>query len=61
MLICNERNFITCDPACPHIGPHEAAMEASSVLFEYEIYCDQTAKYVYRDDRPLVRCVEVKQ
>ena len=54
MLICNERNFITCDPACPHIGPHEAVREFD------EAHCDQEAKCVYRDDRPMVKCVEVK-
>ena len=53
MLICNQVNYLTCDPACPHVGPHEAVEEF------VQVYCDQEAKCVYRDDKPLVRCVEV--
>ena len=56
MLICNERNFLLCDPKCPHVGPHEAVLEIEVI----EAYCDKLkAKCIKRHDRPLVRCVEV--
>ena len=54
MLICNQVNYLLCDPACPHIGPHEAVKEFEIM----EIHCDEPAKCVYRDDKPMVQCVE---
>ena len=55
MLICNQVNYITCDPACPHVGPHEAVEEW------WGIPCNERiSQCLLRDDRPVVRCVEVK-
>jgi len=56
MLICNERNFLLCDPECPHIGPHEAVQRG------WGAHCDDyyAPHCAYRDDGPVVRCVEAQ-
>ena len=56
MLICNQVNYITCDPNCPHVGPHEVAEEWWATLCNDE----ETSQCVLRDDKPMVRCVEVE-
>ena len=52
MLICNQVNYLTCDPACPHIGRHEA------IYTVYEFCNDIVTICAYRDDWPQVQCKE---
>ena len=55
MLICNQVNYLLCDPSCPHVGPHDVDEEWWATLCN-----EETSQCVLRDDRPLVRCVEVE-
>ena len=57
MLICNQIND-SCDPECPHGKPHKPILEFILEIADLYMYCDQDANCAYRDDRPMVRCVE---
>ena len=61
MLICNQVNE-QCDPECPHGEKHEAKHEFIwDNGREYVVYCDEQEMMCgYRDDEPMVRCVEVE-
>ena len=64
MLICNERNFLLCDPECPHGKPHEAEHDLYETSRGKRLkgYCNDIKGLCrLRADQPMVRCVEVKQ
>ena len=63
MLICNQVNYIVCDPECPHGKPHEA----TPIVYEtrddeYGIgSCDKAETPCrLRDESIVPKCVEVK-
>ena len=57
-VICNQIND-SCDPDCPHGKPHKPFVE-EGVIDDLYMYCDQDANCAYRDDRPMVRCVDAE-
>ena len=63
MLICNQVNYITCDPECPHVKPHEPIYDLYMLAdSEYaEGYCDDyLSPCWFREDGTHARCVEGK-
>ena len=54
-VICNQIND-SCDQDCQHGKPHNPILEIADLY----MYCDKDAICTYRDDRPIVRCVDAE-